>query len=257
MKNATPETDKAISATIKLIEELNYEYLFQQKSIYRGKSDKEVSADYGRIKSKVVNLYENVLFDDVGLEKIKNEVFLRVETMMNFDRGTLLVYINILKKVVSKKLSKKEKAKAIIQGLIKPVKWGDITLIFNGSTVKVKQNSKSLGEYSLSDLGMPKITKKGGRSVPRFFMCLFISQQKQAFDFLSSSNNTNQKHKGKLSEILKNAFGTAIDPIYIDDKSHQYTSLFKVSFGGELSINDHRSGGALYDETKPTNQDYD
>lgn len=252
MLGTTTETDKKIKSVLKYIEELKSELNdFFIKGVYSKRSIDYYLSKYEKIKSKTITLYEDTLFDTDGLEKIEKDIFFRVENVPHIDVSILSTYVNILNTTVQKKLSKKEKTKAVVQGLKTPFRWEDITFIFTGRSVIIKQNQMSLGEYDLDDLGIPKATLKKGGSVFLFFSLLFAGTTVAEKDktHLRSNINSNHKHKGKLKDILCNAFDTTKDPFFIDERTNTYKPFFKVKQGRELNINNHRSGSDYFDDT--------
>lgn len=156
--------------------------------------------------------------------------------------------------VLNKQIKKKVHSK--IKGLIKPIKWEEITIIYTGESIKVKQNSTLLGEYNLENLGMPKIGKNKMEGVRQFFTSLFFPENYINNPVLSSKNNSQQKNKGNFSKIFKNIFETSKDPIQTNKKNHLYTPLFKVSMGKDLGINDFSSGRQFHDNDKAHYDDY-
>jgi hypothetical protein len=150
---------------------------------------------------------------------------------------------------LKKCISKTTKASNVIKGLKQPIVWEQITIILKGLEVEIKQNKKSLGDYSIEDLGFPKF--KGNRNVTAIFFSLFTKETEKVSSILDSKNNKNQKLKSSLFKILINVFNTNKDPIEIDKKG-LYKAKFRVSTGGELRINEHRSGGQFLD-----NYDYE
>lgn len=154
-----------------------------------------------------------------------------------------------LKKTLKNCLSKEEKTKGIIAGIKSPVVWEKITMIFNGDTLKIKQDNLITGEYTLMELGFPKI--KTERTVTGLFYSLFVRENQPKNNLLLSTDNKNQKIKSNLSKILCNAFNTNIDPINID-KYGFYKARFKTHLSGELYENKYASGGFLNE-----NQEYE
>lgn len=251
MLGTTIETDKKIKSVLKYIEELKSELNdFFTKGVYNKRSIDYYLSKFEKIKSKTVTLYEDALFDTDGLEKIEKDIFFRVENMPHNDVSILYTYVNMLETVVKKKLSKQEKTKAVVQGLKAPFKWEDITLISDGQFITVKQHQRELGRYSYKELGLPEKKHKNGNGVYYFLGILFLGKTLQNKDkvALLSTDNVNQANKKNLKKIFCNAFDTNKDPFTIDEKTDFYKPVFKISEGGDLSINDHRSGGSLIDE---------
>ena len=153
--------------------------------------------------------------------------------------------LNEIKEVLrNEKLVKSNKVK----GLKKPILWRNITLIHKGESLEIKQDATSLGEYLLTDLGIPRLGKvKKGKGVQSFLLSLFFSKEKIKHNLLLSTDTLNQKTKSNLSKILRNVFDTHEDPIKIDRLTKMYTPVFKTSTGGRLAINNHFSGGKFYD----------
>jgi len=146
--------------------------------------------------------------------------------------------------------NKKKKKLNKIKGLVKPIKWDEITIIYIGDSVKIKQNDTALGEYNLKDLGMPKIGKNKMEGVRQFFTSLFFPETYENNIILSSKNNTQQKLKSNLSRILKDVFETNRNPIQINKKNHTYYPVFKISMGKDLNVNDFSSGREFRDTDK-------
>ena len=141
-----------------------------------------------------------------------------------------------------------------IKGLKKPFHWENITIIHTGQSLKVKQNDALLGEYMLTDLGIPKLRKTNKvKGVQPFLLSLFFSGEKLENDLLLSTNTLNQKTKSNLSKILKDIFDTNEDPIKIDETTKNYTAVFRTSTGGSLAINNHSSGSKFYDTSTDFN----
>jgi hypothetical protein len=157
--------------------------------------------------------------------------------------------MNNLRKALKNCLSKEEKTQGIIKGLKKPLNWEQVVMIFNGDTLKIKQNDKTIGEYTLEELGFPKI--KTERTVTGLFYSLFVRENQPKNNLLLSTDNKNQKIKSNLSKILCNAFNINIDPISID-KYGFYKARFKTHLSGELYENRYASGGFLNE-----NQEYE
>lgn len=160
-----------------------------------------------------------------------------------------VIKLKIIVEELKKCISKTTKASSVIKGLKQPIVWEQITIILKGLEVEVKQNEKSLGDYSIEDLGFPKF--KGLRNVTALFFSLFTKETEKVSSILDSKNNKNQQLKSSLSKILSNAFNINKDSIEIDRKG-LYKAKFRVSTGGELRINEHRSGGQFLD-----NYDYE
>ncbi len=154
-----------------------------------------------------------------------------------------------LKNSLKNCLSKEEKTKGIITGLKNPIIWEKVTMIFNGDTLKIKQENSIVGEYTLAELGFPKI--KTERTVTALFYSLFVRENQPNNNLLLSTDNKNQKIKSNLSKIFCNAFNTNNDPIGID-KYGFYKAKFKTSLSGELYENTYSSGGLLNE-----NKDYE
>ncbi len=153
--------------------------------------------------------------------------------------------MSILRSIKEISESTKNKKVPVIIGLIKPIRWEEIKLFYDGYIVKIKQNNTLLGEYSLESLGVPKIRQKTG-GLLHFFMALFISDLPENSKVLSSRSSINQKRKSILSKILKTAFETNKDPIYKVD--HIYKPLFNTKLTGVLEIHEHPLGRKLRDE---------
>lgn len=160
-----------------------------------------------------------------------------------------LVKIRIILEELKKCISKTTKASSVINGLRQPIIWEQITIILKGLEVEIKQNEKSLGDYAIEDLGFPKF--KGPRNVTSIFFSLFTKEIEKISSMLDSKDNRNQQLKSSLFKILGNIFNTNKDPIEID-RNGLYKAKFKVSTGGELRVNEHRSGGSFID-----NYDYE
>lgn len=161
--------------------------------------------------------------------------------------------ISGMKKQLEKNLSKEEKAKGLIKGLKQPVRWEDVTMLFDGANIEVIQDDRNIGTYSLDDLNFPKHKtnkqEKILRGVKGLFMSLFFNITDKSISVIDSKDNNNQKLKSSLSKTLCEAFGTNKDPIKITDGV--YRPIFIARFGGELRIDEHRSGGELFE-----NQEY-
>lgn len=152
--------------------------------------------------------------------------------------------IQIILEELKKCISKTTKASSVIKGLKQPIVWEQITIILKGLEVEIKQNEKSLGDYSIEDLGFPKF--KGLRNVTAIFFSLFTEEIEKVSSILNSRNNKNQQLKSSLFKILSNTFNTNKDPIEIG-RGGLYKAKFKTSTGGELRINEHKSGGQFLD----------
>jgi hypothetical protein len=157
--------------------------------------------------------------------------------------------ISNIKKLLEKNLSREEKAKGFIKGLKQPVRWEDVIILFDGANIEVVQDDKKLGIYSLDDLNFPKHRtnkqEKILRGVKGLFMSLFFNKTDNSVSVIDSKNNNNQKLKSSLSKILCEAFGTNKDPITISDGV--YRPVFTARFGRDLRVNDHRSGGEIFE----------
>lgn len=151
----------------------------------------------------------------------------------------------VLKKTLENTLSKTEKSKAVIKDLRGNFSWERITIYLTGQQVEVKQDDRNLGEYSFDDLGLPKA--KGESNVRGLFLGFFLDNEQTGKLLFSENNNKNQALVTKLNTILCNAFDTNIKPIEIG-QNKIYKSKFKAKTGGELGINDHRSGRTLPEE---------
>lgn len=151
-----------------------------------------------------------------------------------------------IKEILENKNIKKEPSK--INGLIQPIRWQNITIIYNGENIKIKQDDTTLGEYNLEDLGMPKVRKTKLKGVRQLFTSLFFPETYKENSVLLGTNYVNQKNKSNLSKILKKVFETNVDPIYIDTKTKKYIPYFKISLSEDYAINDFPSGIRLYDK---------
>lgn len=208
--------------------------------------------------AKYMEEYEEVLDENGKLKKTKiilygdvknNPVFFFSDFSEKAERTfmagpKLNEAINEIKDTLAKI---KPGVKKKVKNLKTPIKWENIKMIFNTDTVKIKQDSTILGEYTLSELGIPKLRKKSN-GVYSFFVRLFFKEHYADSDILSVKNGNNQKLKSNLSKILKEAFNTNTDPISIDQNTDKYIPLFKVGVGNDYRINDHRSGRKLYDK---------
>lgn len=260
MSRTTLERDKKVKSVLKLTEALSsdlHNHLFS-RDVFSKKSFDVYFKQFQTIRSKVTTLYEDFLFDTEGLGKIEKEIFFSVEHLTGNEVSILSTYVNKLQSVLKKKLTKEEKTKAVVQGLKSPFKWDDITLISDGEFITVKQHQRELGRYSYKELGLPEKKHRNGNGVYYFLGILFLGKSLQNKDkvALLSTNNTNQANKKNLKKILCNAFDTNEDPFMIDEKTNFYKPIFKISEGGDLSVNEYNSGGTLYEEMlQPENND--
>ena len=157
-----------------------------------------------------------------------------------------------LKKSVQICLSKEEKAKAIIKGLAQPVKWENITLLFDGGNFVVFQDKKNLGTYSLTELNFPRFKTRNRnkelRTVRGFLLSLCSYKQKEIRHILNYQDTNNQKLKEKFVKVLQNAFQTNKDPVRKNDVDLIYEPIFDIKFSGDLGVNNFRSGKEEYDD---------
>jgi hypothetical protein len=191
------------------------------------------------------NVSTNYLNTNKGghIADIVERIFPQTENNLFIER------MSEMKKLLEKSLSKEEKVKGLIKGLKQPIRWEEVILLFDGANIDVIQDDRNLGKYSLDDLNFPKLrTNKQDkilRGVKGIFMSLFFNKTDKSISVIDSKDNNNQKLKSSLSKILCEAFGTNKDPIEITDGV--YRPVFIARFGGELRINEHRSGGELFD----------
>lgn len=218
--------------------------------------------------AKYMEAYEEVLDENGKLKKVKiilygdvknNPVFFfsnfSDKSERTFMAGPKLeLALEEIEKVLVTNINKK--TSFVIEKLKTPIKWENITLIFNTDSLKIKQDSTILGTYTLKEIGIPKLRKTKSNSVYHFFFSLFLTDHYGANDLLLVTNNNNQKNKSNLSKILRNAFSTNKNPIGIDKKTNKYIPLFKVSAGEDFRINDHRSGGKLYEKDGAIQEDF-
>ena len=170
---------------------------------------------HNELKENFINAFRNGIKQNCILIHGKSNIedIIDGEFTQSKDNLFLERMIN-LKKTLKNCLSKEEKTKGIIAGIKSPVIWEKITMIFNGDTLKIKQDNFVIGEYTLMELGFPKI--KTERTVTGLFYSLFVRENQPKNNLLLSTDNKNQKIKSNLSKILCNAFNTNIDPISID-----------------------------------------
>lgn len=209
--------------------------------------------------AKYMEAYEEVLDENGKLKKVKiilygdvknNPVFLfsnfSDKSERTFMAGPKLdEAIAEIKETLS---NVTPEAKKKIKNLKNPIRWENITLLFNTDSVKIKQDSTLLGEYTLKELGVPKLRKNQSNGVYSFFTRLFFKEHYIHSDILSVKDKNNQKLKSNLSKILREAFNTNKDPISIDQKTGKYIPLFKVGVGNDYRINNYHSGRRLYDK---------
>lgn len=253
MKNATPSKGHPVKTVLKLLEDLSAEIItsFTSRKAYDKRPVEYFLEKFQKVKDRTIRLYESHFFDEKGLERIEQDIFTPLDTANDVDFSLLLSSFDKLKLILEKKISKDEKIKGVIKGITHPVRWENITIIYDGDFIKVKQNTKSLGQYSLSEIGIPKITPKRSSGVAKIFLLLFLKDELQPSqqDILVSSNTNNHKNKSNLSKILCSAFGTNADPIKIDLETRLYAPIFRATYGGNLKLNEYRSGRKLYEET--------
>lgn len=281
MKNATP-SDIAIKNTIKDIDDL---ISFVKDFIKSGHNDASVflieSGPLVRRFDKILNALEQLktlgYISENQFAQIKSHFYIKdnvvadalldvstdylntnkgghiadiVEGIFPQSESNLFVErVSEIKKLLQKSLSKEEKAKGLIKGLKQPVRWEDITMLFDGASIEVIQDDRNLGTYSLDDLNFPKHRtsnqEKILRGVKGFFMSLFFNVTDKSISVIDSKDNNNQKLKSGLSKVLCEAFDTNKDPVEIKDGV--YRPVFIARFGGVLRVDEHRSGGQLFD----------
>lgn len=261
MKNATPKDSYPVKILLKQLENLIAELVnsFTSRKAYDKRPIEYFVAEFQKTKGKTVQLYEYHFFDEKGLKQIEQDIYTPIETARDVDFSLLLISLDNLKHKLEKKISRDEKIKGVVKGIKKPMRWEDITIIYDGDSIKVKQHDKSLGKYSLLDIGIPKITPRRTGGVARLFLLFFLKDElsKNQLDTLLSSNSDNHKNKSNLSKMLCSAFGTNIDPIKIDSKTKLYSPIFKATYGGDLKLNEYPSGGHFYDSSESLHTDID
>ncbi len=286
MKNATP-SDMAIQKILSKIEDFINHCCFyfidgNEPNPDELFSDEKLEEMYQKIVSAIENLNNlgyigdkefeqvrgllNTVDDDVlyraGLCFDSNDVKKKLHLLDllptvtfedKLDSSPFLKRFLKINDLLTKQLSREEKARKLITGLKQPVVWEQITIYFNGNEVEIKQNDRSLGVYSLTGLNFPKQkTNKGEKALRTsrgFFMALFFSTTKSVGEILSYEDNNNQKLKSSISKILCDAFNTNKDPIRKNNGI--YEPIFNARFSAELRVNEHRSGGELFE-----NQEY-
>lgn len=290
MKNATPEVDITLLNTYYLtFKSANNDFNFiSSLSNYfeyiesNPKFKKALNEVKNEIKTKdTKNLLPIIKVYDILIKGKKNGDLDRVETaihtlmtdypkieaklngepdypdFLNFNLPMTHHYFDIFNLKIIKRITESTNKNAIkIKGIRKPLRWEDVTIIYCGEIIKIKQNNTSLGEYDLNDLGIPKIGKTRMDGVRQFFMSLFFIEYYKENTKLDSKNNNQQKLKSNLSKILKEAFETNIDPIGIDKENNRYIPLFKVSISEGLRVNDFASGVKFNDTDKSYIDDY-
>jgi hypothetical protein len=184
-----------------------------------------------------------------GFNELQTSVKMAAKAGAGKEQKSFIERVSEVKKLLQKSLSREEKVKGLIKGLKQPVRWEDITILFDGANIEVIQDDRNLGTYSLDDLNFPKHkTNKQDkilRGVKGLFMSLFFNTTDKSVSVIDSKDNNNQKLKSGLSKVLCEAFGTNKDPIEI--RNGEYRAIFIARFGGDLRVNEHRSGGEIFE----------
>jgi hypothetical protein len=191
-----------------------------------------------------LELFRNEVLDKSNILNSTNNDLLYEDILncnKNFREEMILVARKIYQSINNDKTSLE------IKNLKKPVRWTDVSILYSGESIKIKQSDTIIsGELFLDEIGIKKSKKKGAKtSALTFFTSLFISEGSEQLD---STKNINQQNKSSVSRILKDLFGTNEDPIQILNK--KYYPKFKATLSGdlaEINIYNYSSGRKFYD----------